>query len=269
MPRNVEEAINLDEDNGDSFWTDATKLENDTLLKLKCFEFKEKGFEPGAGWQPTKLHIVYDVKQDPRRKARLVAGGHLVDMLDNQVHASTVKSISMVLLHMIAHKADLDQICGDITNAFLTAYTNERVYCIAGKEFGEENVKRTVLIVKALYGLSSSVERFHTHLADTERSFGSNQTRYDNDVWIRRDDKNNVYEYICTHVSDFMIVSKNPQAVMSEIESMFGVKDPSKGPPDYYLGNDFKRDQKGRWCISCKKYPKEDIKRVENLMGAF
>ena len=32
-----------------------------------------------------------------------------------------------------------------------------------------------------------------------------------------------------------MIVSKNPQAVMSEIESMFGVKDSSKGPPDYYL----------------------------------
>ena len=63
-------------------------------------------------------------------------------------------------------------------------------------------------------------------------------------MWYRNDDKNSVYEYICTHVDDFMIVSKNPKKVMSEIETIFGLKDSSKGPPDYYLGNDYKKDKK-------------------------
>ena len=267
VPRNVDEAVKFDKDNGNTFWQDATRLEMSTLMDLECFEFKSKGYRPGPGWQPTTLHIIYDVKQDLRHKARLVAGGHLVNILDHAVYASTVKNISVMLLHVIAHKTGLDQLCGDITNAFVTAYTNEKIYCIARLEFGEENVGKTIIIRKALYGLASSAERFHTHLANSLRSFGFKPTRYDNDVWYRNDDKNSVYEYICTHVDDFMIVSKTPKKVMSEIETIFGVKDSSKGPPDYYLGNDYKKDKKGRWCIGCKKYLKEAITRVENLMG--
>ena len=121
VPRNVKEAIEFDRENKNTLWQDAMKLEMGTLIDLECFEFKEKGYDPGEGWQKTTLHIVFDVKQDFRRKARLVAGGHLVDILDHQVYASTVKSISVQLLHMIAHKADLKQLCGDITNAFVTA----------------------------------------------------------------------------------------------------------------------------------------------------
>ena len=267
IPRNVEEAIQFDRDNKNTLWQDAIKLEMGTLIDLECFEFKEKGYDPGESWQKTTLHIVFDVKQDFRRKARLVAGGHLVDILDHQVYASTVKSISVQLLHMIAHKADLKQLCGDITNAFVTAYTNEKIYCIAGLEFGEENKGKTIIIRKALYGLASSAERFHSHLANTLRSFGFEPTRYDNDVWFRLDETAKYYEYVCTHVDDFMVVSKNPEKIMKEIETVFKVKDDSKGPPDYYLGNDYKRDSQGRWCIGCKKYLKEALIRVESIMG--
>ena len=38
-----------------------------------------------------------------------------------------------------------------------------------------------------------------------------------------------------------MICSKNPEQVMKEIESVDLVKDSSKGPPAYYLGNDYTR----------------------------
>ena len=54
---------------------------------------------------------------------------------------------------------------------------------------------------------------------------------------------------------------------MKEIETVFKVKDDSKGPPDYYLGNDYKRDSQGRWCIGCQKYLKEALVRVESIMG--
>lgn len=49
------------------------------------------------------------------------------------------------------------------------------------------------------------------------------------------------YEYVCTHVDDFMICSKNPERVMKEICSVDQVKESSKGEPSYYLGNDYKK----------------------------
>ena len=136
----------------------------------------------------------------------------------------------------------------------------------AGPEFGKYE-GCCIIIKKALYGLCSSSERFHAHLADTLRSFGFRQTRFDNDVWLRLDESGKHYEYICTHVDDFMICSKNPERVMKEIESVYLVKDSSKGPPSYYLGNDYKKDKKGRWCIGCKTYLTEAVRRIEDLLG--
>ena len=102
---------------------------------MDCWEFTPEGDIPGDDYQPTTLHMVFDVKQDLRRKARLVAGGHLVELLDNDVYASYVKGISVKLLHIIAHANDLNALCGDVGNAFPNAYTEEKVYAIAGLEF--------------------------------------------------------------------------------------------------------------------------------------
>ena len=156
--------------------------------------------------------MVFDVKHDLRHKARLVAGGHLIDVLDNQVYSSTVKSISVQLLHLISHQMKLEQLCGDVGNAFVNAFTKEKIYAIAGPEFGD-NVKKVVILERALYGLATSCERWHSHFSDTLRSFGFVPTRYDRDVWIRMADDGSHYEYICTHVDDFMIVTKAPKLI--------------------------------------------------------
>ena len=266
VPRNVPEAFRLDEENGNSFWKEAIKAEIQSLTDMGCFKFEDPEFRPSDDYQKTTLVMIFDVKQDLRRKARLVAGGHLVDVLDNNVYSSTVKGISVKLLHVIAHKTGMRQLCGDVANAYVNAYTNERVYAIAGAEFGELR-GRVVIIVKALYGLSSSSERWHSHFSDTLRSIGFKPTRYDRDVWIRLSATKVNYEYLCTHVDDFMIVSHNPEAVMQAIQDVYAVK--SIGPPEYYLGNDYKMDKKGRWCIGCKKYLSEAIRRVEAIFGTL
>jgi hypothetical protein len=110
---------------------------------------------------------VFDVKQDLCRKARLVASGHLVDALDHDIYSLTVKGISVKLLHVIAHKANLKQLCGDVANTYVNAYIKEKVYAKAGPEFGSNLVGSIVIIRKALYGLQSSLERWHAHFADT------------------------------------------------------------------------------------------------------
>ena len=52
---------------------------------------------------------------------------------------------------------------------------------------------------------------------------------------------------------------------MNKIEGMYTVK--GIGLQKYYLGNDYRKDKKGRWCIGCKKYLKEEIKQVEGIYG--
>ena len=126
--------------------------------------------------------MVFDLKQSLQSKCFLVSRRHLVDMMDIQVYSSTVNSISVQLLHVISHKANLKQLCGDIGNTFPNAYTKEKVYIPkAGVEFGEY-VGKCIVIRKALYGLCSRSDQFHAHLADTLRSFGLSQTRFDNNI---------------------------------------------------------------------------------------
>jgi hypothetical protein len=267
VPRNIKQAIDFDKSNNNTLWQDSIKLEIKALTDLECFDFKDPEYKCGSEYQKTTLTMIFGVKQDLRHKARLVAGGHLVDALDHNIYSSTVKGVSVKLLHVIAHKTGMSQLCGDVGNAYVNAFTNEKVYAVAGNEFGESLQGCIIIIRKALYGLRTSSERWYAHFADSLRGIGFTQTRYDKDVWIRLNEKGDCYDYVCTHVDDFMIVGRDPQAVMDMIQAIYAVK--SIGPPDYYLGNDYKKDRKGRWCIGCKKYLVEAIKRVERMFGSL
>ena len=54
---------------------------------------------------------------------------------------------------------------------------------------------------------------------------------------------------------------------MKEIESVYLVKDSSQGAPSYYLGNDYKKDKKNRWCVGCKTYLAEAVRCLEAMFG--
>ena len=71
----------------------------------------------------------------------------------------------MRLLDVIADSQGLQVMCGDIGNTFIQANTKEKVYMRVGKEFGK-HAGKIALIIKALYGLTTSVEHFHLLLAD-------------------------------------------------------------------------------------------------------
>ena len=60
-----------------------------------------------------------------------------------------------------------------------------------------------------------------------------------------------------------MAVGKRVQRIIDEIKSVYTVK--AEGPPDYYLGNDYKRDKKVRLCVGSKKYIKEVLTRIKTI----
>jgi hypothetical protein len=185
VPRNMTQATKFDKANNNTLWSDSIKLEIKALTDLECFDFKDPDYDCGKEYQRTTLTLIFGVKQDLRHKARLVAGGHLVDALDHDIYSSTVKGVSVKLLHVIAHKTGMCQLCRDVGNAYVNAFTNEKVYAtVAGKEFGPALEGCVIIIVKALYGLRTSSEQWYAHFADSLRGIGFAQTRYDNDVWI-------------------------------------------------------------------------------------
>eukprot|EP00957_Ditylum_brightwellii_P007349 557772-Ditylum_brightwellii.AAC.1 len=52
---------------------------------------------------------------------------------------------------------------------------------------------------------------------------------------------------------------------METIRAVYNVK--SVGPPEYYLGNNFKKDKKGYWMIGCNKCIVEAVSHVERIFG--
>ena len=93
------------------------------------------------------------------------------------------------------------------------------------------------VITWALYGLTTSTERFRTLLAHFLRSVGFSPSRYDRDVWMKLRQSKAGYDYVCTHVDDFKIVAHDADKWLHTISHTFLVK--SHGPRSYYLGNDY------------------------------
>ena len=164
IPKSVQDAIRLDTQNGNTLWWDAIMLEMKNVRP--AFEEYEGDVKDLKGCQEIKCHMIFDVKlgENFRRKARLVAGGHVTDAPSTMCYSSVVSRESVRLALLSAALNGLDMLSCDIQNAYLSAPCREKMCCRAGPEFGSEAGK--IMIVKmALCGLKSSSAAFRSMLA--------------------------------------------------------------------------------------------------------
>jgi hypothetical protein len=82
----------------------------------------------------------------------LVADGHLTDIPLESVYSGAVSLRGFRIFLFLAEHNHLEIWTTDIGNAYLEAFTSEKVYIIAGPEFGEHG-GHILIIGKALYGL--------------------------------------------------------------------------------------------------------------------
>ncbi len=233
VPMNYREAMALDKANGNKLWHDAIQKELDQIKEYETF-ITHSSNTPPEGYQFVCVHFVFAVKHDLRRKARLVAGGHMTNPTNEEAYSSVVTIKGMRMCILLAELNNLEIMAGDVGNAYLEAKTREKIYIRAGPEFGDLE-GRILIINKALYGLRTSGARYCEHFADYLRAKGWNQSRADPDIWMK--DKGNHWEYICTYVDDLLVMSKNPKEFMDELQLTFKMK--GIGPPTYHLGADF------------------------------
>ena len=124
---------------------------------------------------------------------------------------------------------------GDVGNAFLYGKTREKVFIIAGPEFGPELMGKRLIVDKSLYGLKTSAARFHEHLSAKLKRMGFVPSKADPDMWIRKL-KDGSFEYIARFVDDVIVFSKVPMEIMEELKRTYIMK--GVGKPQYYLGGD-------------------------------
>jgi hypothetical protein len=185
VPRNTKAALFFEKENKNSLWADAIFKEMCGLRRLNVFKFHSPNHrcDRKDGWQFAPMHMIFDNKQqDMRYKARLVVGGHVIDLSDYTTYSSVIENISVCLLFLAATHQGLGIMTGDIGNAFPTAQCAEKVWSKCGSEFGDQE-GAIVTLQQALYGLKTASRSFHEFFGDTLRRMGFVPTHADQDLW--------------------------------------------------------------------------------------
>ena len=279
LPHSVEEAYRIDEINKNDYWRRAIEKE---MARIRvALEQWDGGNTPEEAekklidWQFVKTHMVFDIRIDGLvRKARLVADGHMTEAPSATTYSSVVSRDSVRIAFLVAALNGLEVKAANIGNAYLNAPCREKVWTVAGPEFGEDEGK-VFLITRALYGLPGSGSAWRSFFANVlVHDLKFKRTRGDPDVYIRKAVKSNGFEYcemLLTYVDDILVVSHDTKPIMDRLSGQFRLKEDSLGAPTWYLGAKIKifTDKEGQDCyaISSDEYVANAVKGVEEHLA--
>ena len=270
VPNTVEEALEIDKERGDTLWQDAINKEM-TNVRI-AFDIRSDNTPP-PGFQKIPHNIIFEIKMDFTRKARLVAGGHKTAPPTQLTYSSVVSRESVRMGFLLAALNDVDIVAADVGNAYLNATTKEKVYIITGPEFGPLDQGKVAVIVRALYGLKSSGAMWRSHFAANLRDMGFTSSLGDPDIWFRaaeKPDKTEYYEYILVYVDDLLIVSHQADTILQILEEHFKYRLKDVGPPKRYLGANIEQVEINgmkTWSMSAREYLEKSIPVIEERFG--
>ncbi len=273
MPKSVKEALEIDARTGTTFWREA--IEKEMKNVSQAFKFNDDD-SISVGYKHITCHMIFDVKMIGLvRKAQFVVGGHLTEPPAESVYSSVVTRESVCIMFLIAALNGLDILGADVQNAYINARTSERIYTTVGPEFGSDQ-GRPAIIVRALYGLKSSVARWRDHFAAILTQIGFKSTKADPDVWMRKAKKPDgvtYWEYILCYVDDILVISHNPKDAMDMISHHVTLKPGSVQPPTSYLGATISQctvidgnndvPMKQVWTMSAQEYIKRAMRKLK------
>ena len=144
--------------------------------------------------QKIRVNLIFVVKHNRKRKARLVADGSLTPEPVENIYSGVVALRHLWLVIFLGELKNFELWGADIGNAYLEAYTHEKLFIIAGPEF--EELEGFILIFnKALYGLKSSGKRWAERFYDIIKDMGFMPSKADPCIWMRENKNLKCYEY--------------------------------------------------------------------------
>ena len=133
------------------------------------------------------------------------------------MYSGVVSIETICTAFVIAARNNLQVCAADVSTAFLYGKTREKVYIIAGEEFGPDAGKY-MIVEGGCYGLKTSAARFHEEVSKKLRDMGFKPSKADFDLWMRP--QSDHYEYVATYVDDIMVFSKDCMSIINTIISL-------------------------------------------------
>jgi hypothetical protein len=194
-----------------------TKLKQ--VTDYQTFIVLDSGEDIPTGYQKIPYHMDFDIKNDLRHKARLVAGGNWIVNDKEDIYSGVVCMDTVRIGFFLGELYGLSCYAFDIGNAFLYGKTKEKIYITSGPEFGVNLHSAHLIIDKSLYGLKTSAARLHEHLSESLLRLGCKTTKHDPDLWMV--DKSSHYEYLAKYVDDILIWGKDSMEVIKPLEETY------------------------------------------------
>jgi hypothetical protein len=211
------------------------------------------------------------------RKARFVAGGHLTEPPASVTYSSVVSRDSVRIAFLLAALNHIEIVACNVGNTYLNAPCREKIWFVAGPEFGSKQ-GTVIKIVRALYGLKSSGAAWRAMFNTSIIEMGFTPTVADPDVYRRpntKEDGFKYYEYILVYVDNVLIVSHSPNTHLQQIQANYELNPSSIGSPTRYLGADVRKvtrpgDPSGKeyWSFSAVTYIKNAVQNVKLMLQA-
>ena len=129
-------ALKLDRLNRNTKWQDALQLKIDQLLKFETFLIYKKGQIDLENYTYVPLLMVFDVKFDGQHKCWYIANGSVTDELGDDIYSGVMGIDSVRIALLLAQLNGLQVCAGNVSCAFLQSQCKEKIYTIAGPEFG-------------------------------------------------------------------------------------------------------------------------------------
>ena len=277
IPKSVKRAKYIDGFNQNTLWWDAIMKEMKNI-RPAFEEWEGTASKIYAAYQNFTCHMIFDVKMIDsdgpfRRKAQYVAGGHTIETPAALTYAYVASRDLVRIALTLAALNGLDVLAYDIQNAYFIEQCREKIWTVAGPEFGSD-IGNIFIIKMALYGLKSSGAAFCSLLAETLHELNYTPSKADRDVYMRPAVKPNgfeYYEYVLCYVDYILSISHCPDVIMDGIQARFTLKYDKVEEPTDYLGAQLSKikDEFGNdfWTMSSSKYCKADITNVEERLA--
>ncbi len=139
----------------------------------------------------------------------------------------------------------------DVGNTYLEAKTKEKLFIIAGPEFGKQQ-GHTLIIKKALCGLRSSGKMWHQLFSECLSKEAFEPCLAEPEIWMRAN--GDCYEYVAVYVDYLAYTLKEPATFTKTLMEKYNFKLEGTEPIEFHLGCEFEGDEYGILCLSPHKY---------------
>ena len=192
ISRSYKEALEFDKESNNTKWADATRDEMDCIKeqqvftkhqRVKWYSNHKRIINTPPNHQKIRVNLIFALNYNGRYKARLVSDGSLTPEPVESIYSGVVSLRQLRLVILLGELNNLELWGAHIGNAYMEAYTHEKLFIIAGPEL--EELEGFILIFnKALSGLKSSGKRWAERFYDIIEDMGFTPFKVNPCIWM-------------------------------------------------------------------------------------